>query len=303
MPARRAHYPLATADGLTGNKHEMREDNERRIREYLLSIVPPPPRVSRAHHLNHHPTRPQLVTGQRNRRDTGAWMQLCSKDARTGSPLCTIPKFLTDGLPEAQLQKNPLAKYLAIRQELAVIHRGTSHPYNMKTRTHLTSSHKARPTSPPVRSNASSVGSNASSASTRPNRPHSNARPAPEARRRVSSPEIIDLTGDDSDDDSGCVSGTDEVTIMVWTNNSLQPVHFLVPRRAGRVRLADHKILLGAKGVEKTLLQHYCSARNRWLPMDWATPIPVAKNGLALFREQGLSEFQMMGLEKHRLYL
>jgi hypothetical protein len=78
-PRTRRAYPLADADPeLHGTKAQMRKQNEDRIRDVLLALMPPPPPKPVSHHLGHLPSRPQIGMGTKNLLDAGRWKQIVS---------------------------------------------------------------------------------------------------------------------------------------------------------------------------------------------------------------------------------
>ncbi|KAL0572413.1 hypothetical protein V5O48_009552 [Marasmius crinis-equi] len=115
-----ALYPLASAAGLRGGKREMRQENNRLVRQELETRSPCPPRSRwlKADRLNHPLMAPQMRVHDPVK--AGSWFQRCKTP--TGLS-CQVPLELKPAIGIEHALLPPFDRLYAIREELREIPR------------------------------------------------------------------------------------------------------------------------------------------------------------------------------------
>ncbi|KAG7086171.1 hypothetical protein E1B28_002130 [Marasmius oreades] len=99
---------------------------------------------------------------------------------------------------------------------------------------------------------------------------------------RTVAPVMIDLTLDDDDD------YMKKISLVIWLKHRKEPVEVVVNCKSEGLRMDDHRILLGEKGVDKIPLEYYSTVEHRWTALIWSDVAPVFDQGLVLIRQLGL---------------
>ncbi|KAG7085418.1 hypothetical protein E1B28_002979 [Marasmius oreades] len=99
---------------------------------------------------------------------------------------------------------------------------------------------------------------------------------------RTVSPIVIDLTLDDDDD------YVKKLSLVIWLKSQKEAIEVVVNCKSEGLRMEDHKMVLGDKGVEKIPLEYYSTVEHRWTALIWSDVAPVFDQGLVLIRQLGL---------------
>ncbi|GLB34090.1 hypothetical protein LshimejAT787_0109740 [Lyophyllum shimeji] len=181
-----------------------------------------------------------------------------------------ITVFLSAPLDNADVTSEPLSIWLAIREELRPTARNTIVPVRAAT-----------PSGPSSPSTSAEVPSRMSRATS----PSSSSTLAPLSPPRLSSFDI------DFGNRNSARDYTRGVRLFIWTENNASHVPVvLFPRRDdGYLHLWDHKLELGAHGIEAAnALDMYGGRLIGWNSLSWTTPIVVDFAGQAYFLKKGL---------------
>jgi len=243
-------------------KVDARDFNEERIRVEVLRLAyprPTPPRVR-----GWKCAAPKLCIGQNASKrgeevedsNIGSWYQRRSKIGR--KEWTTV--FLTDPLDNDILSNSQgLTTWLQIREELRPTPRNRA----------ATPSTASSPAVSVASLRASPANFPSSSSTLLPSSP---VPPSPQSS-------AFDIGKEDKDYTRG-------VTLYMWKANNATHIPInLYPRQSdGYLHLWDHKLELGAHGIEAAnQLDMYGGSRVGWNPLSWTTPLPVEFPGQKFF--------------------